>query len=149
MDDNNLKINPPLYMIGLKTSCWRCGATMPVIALLAPKVDDTEDQVCILSNIDFIPEEVLSFIQNKVPAFILKYSKTIGKKYFANTCPKCRIIYGDFFLHDEPGAPFFPSDEEEAKSLYLKEIPLSKSIEIRASLGIGVGEVILSNAKRV
>ena len=32
---------------------------MPVIALLAPKVDDTEDQVCMLSDIDYIPEEVL------------------------------------------------------------------------------------------
>ena len=131
------------------TSCWRCGAKMPVIALLAPKVDDTENQVCVLSDIDYIPEEVLSFIQNKVPTFILKYSKTIKSKYFANTCPKCRVIYGDFFLHDEPGAPFFPTDEEEAKSLYIKEIPLSKSIEIRASLCLGVGEVILSNAKRI
>ena len=122
---------------------------MPVIALLAPKVDDTEDQVCILSGVYYMPEEVVSFFQNKVPTFILKYSKTIRKKYFANTCPKCKVIYGDFFLHDEPGAPFFPSDEEEAKSLYIKEIPLSKSIEIRASLALGAGEVILSNAKRV
>ena len=136
-------------MIGLKTSCWRCGAKMPVIALLAPKVDDTEDQVCILSGIDDIPSEVLSFIQSKVPTFILKYSKTVGRKYFANTCPKCRVIYGDFFLHDEPGAPFFPSDEKEAKSLYIKEIPLSKPVEISAGLGLGVGEIILSNAKKV
>lgn len=149
MDDENLKINPPLYMIGRKTSCWRCGAIMPVIALLAPKVDDTEDQVCILSAIDDIPKEVLSFIQSKVPTFVLKYSKTVGRKYFANTCPKCRAIYGDFFLHDEPGAPFFPSDEEESKSLYIKEIPLSKPIKIRADLGLGVGEIILSNAKKV
>ena len=149
MDDRNLTINPPLYMIGLKTSCWRCGVKMPKIELLAPKVDDTEDQVCILSGIDYMPEQVLSFIQNKVPTFILKYSKTVGRKYFANTCPKCRVIYGDFFLHDEPGAPFFPSDEEDAKSLYIKEIPLSNPIEISASLSLVVGEVILSNAKRV
>ena len=93
MDNENLKINPPLYMIGRKTACWRCGAIMPVIALLAPKVDDTEDQVCILSGIDDIPKEVLSFIQSKVPTFVLKYSKTVGRKYFANTCPKCRVIY--------------------------------------------------------
>jgi len=149
MDNDKLKINPPLYMIGLKTSCWRCDAKMPVIALLAPTVDDTEDQVCILSGIENIPKKILSFIQSKVPTFVLKYSKTVGKKYFANTCPKCRVIYGDFFLHDEPGAPFFPSDEKEAKSLYIKEIPLSEPIEIGAGVSIGLGKMILKNAKKV
>jgi len=149
MDNDKLKINSPLYMIGRKASCWRCGAKMSVIALLAPKVDDTEDQVCIFSGIENIPKKILSLIQSKVPTFVLKYSKTVGKKYFANTCPKCKVIYGDFFLHDEPGAPFFPSDEKEAKSLYIKEIPLSEPIEIGAGVGIGLGEMILKNAKKV
>jgi len=149
MDDENLKINPPLYMVGCMTSCWRCGSRMPVIALLAPKVDDTEDQVCILSGIDHIPNEVLSFIQSKVPTFVLRYSKTVGKKYYANTCPKCRVISGDFFLHEDLGAPFFPPDEEQAKSLYIKEIPLSKSIEIKGDISLGVGDIILSNAKKI
>jgi hypothetical protein len=149
MDDHKLKINPPLYMIGRKISCWRCGSRMSVIALLAPKVDDTEDQVCVLSGIENIPEKILSFIQSKVPTFVLKLSKTIGSKYFANTCPKCRVIYGDFFLHEEPGAPLFPSDEKEATSLYIKEIPLSEPIEIGAGVGIGLGEMILKNAKKV
>jgi len=31
----------------------------------------------------------------------------------------------------------------------MKEIPLSKSIEIRAGLNLGLGEIILSNAKKV
>jgi hypothetical protein len=91
----------------------------------------------------------MSFIQSKVPTFKLKYSKMAGKKYFANTCPKCEVLYGDFFLHAEPGAPFFPSDEEQAKTLYMKEIPLSKSIEIRAGFNLGLGEIILSNAKKI
>ncbi len=79
----------------------------------------------------------------------LKNSKMAGKRYFANTCPKCGVLYGDFFLHAEPGAPFFPSDEQEAKSLYMKEIPLAKPVEIRAGLNLGLGEMILSNVKRI
>jgi hypothetical protein len=71
------------------------------------------------------------------------------KKYFANTCLKCGVLYGDFFLHAEPGAPFFPTDEQEAKSLYMKEIPLVKPLEIRAGSNLGLGEMILSNAKRI
>jgi hypothetical protein len=31
----------------------------------------------------------------------------------------------------------------------MKEIPLSKSIEIRAGLSLGVGEIILSSVKKV
>ncbi len=149
MNDGQITINPPLYMIGRKIACWRCEARMPVIALLAPKIDNTEDQVGILTGIEHLPGEILRFIQSKVPTFKLRYSKMAGQKYFANTCPKCRVIYGDFFLHGEPGSPFFPEDEDAAKFLYIKEIPISESIEMSAGLGFGLGEIILTNAKRV
>jgi hypothetical protein len=149
MDDDKLKINPPLFMVGIKIHCWRCEAKMPVISLLAPNVDNTEDQVCLLSGIENLPNQVLSFIQIRVPTFKLKFSKTANTKYFANTCPKCGVLYGDFFLHDEPGAPFFPEDEEDAKSLYIKEIPISRPVQIKAGLSLGLGEIILSNAKKV
>ncbi len=52
------------------------------------------------------------------------------------------MIYGDFFLHDEPGAPFFPADDEDAKLLYIREIPLNDSIEIEGGRS-GTGEIIL------
>ena len=111
MNDDTLKVNPPLFMVGLKIHCWRCDAKMSVISLLAPNVEDTEDQVCLLTGIENLPKEVLSFIQIRVPTFKLKFSKTANTKYFANTCPKCGVLFGDFFLNDEPGAPFFPEDE--------------------------------------
>ena len=147
MNNEKLKINPPLYLIGMKIPCWRCESTVSVVTLLAPHVDDTEGEICLLSNIEELPNEVLSYIQKRVPTFKFRSSKMAGSRYYANTCPKCRVIHGDFFLHAEPGAPFFPTDEKEAKSLYLTEIPLSKPIEVDASLSMGVGELILSNAK--
>ena len=112
MYDDGRKIRPPLYMIGQKIFCWRCNSRMTVIALLAPNVDNTDNQICVLSGIEDIPQDILSFIQSRVPTFKLRYSKMAGKKYFANTCPKCGVISGEFFLHDEPGAPFFPSNED-------------------------------------
>ena len=144
-----LKINPPLYLIGKKISCWRCEAKMPAVALLAPNVEDTDNQICILSDIYDLPNEVLSFIQQRVPTFKLKYSKMADAKYYANTCPKCKVISGDFFLHSEPGGPFFPIDANYAKSLYIKEIPIVNSITAEASFGLGLGELILSNAKKI
>ncbi len=144
-----LKISPPLYMIGKKVPCWRCGSKMPVITLLAPHVENGHDEVYIISGIEKLPEEVRSFIQGKVPTFIFRYSKTVKRKYFANTCPRCKVIFGDFFLDGEPGSPFFPVDEKDAKLLYIKEIPLNGSIDIDGNPGSGTGEMILENAIRV
>ena len=84
-----------------------------------------------------------------VALVIIRFSKMAGQKYFGNTCPKCGVLSGEFFLHSEPGAPFFPVDEKEARSLYLTEIPLSTAISVKASLSMGVGELILSNAKKI
>jgi hypothetical protein len=122
---------------------------MPVVTLLAPSVEDMAEEVCILSNIRYLPNELISYLQKRVPTYKLKYSKTEGEKYFANTCPVCGALSGDFFLHSEPGAPFFPEDEEEAKLLYITEVPLSIPITIRASYSMGFGDVVLEYAKRI
>lgn len=122
---------------------------MPVVAILAPNVEDTDNEIRILSDIVSLPEEVLGYIQKRVPTFKFKYSKTVGSKYFANTCPRCGVISGDFFLHSEPGAPFFPTEEEEASSLYLTEIPIKGPIHVQSGLHMGTGELILKHAKQI
>jgi hypothetical protein len=142
-----LKVLPPLYMIGKKVHCWKCGTKMPVISLLAPNVEDTDDSVCILSGIQDLPEQIYLYIQSRVPTFKFKYSKTVKHKYFGNTCPKCGVLFGDFYLSFDLGAPFFPEDENDAKSLYITEIPLENQIEFEASISLGSGEIILENAK--
>jgi hypothetical protein len=149
MASDSLKIHPPLYLIGKVVHCWKCEAKMPAVALLAPHIEDTEEQVCILSEVEILPNEITHYIQSRVPSFKLKYSKTAAQRYFANTCPKCGILSGDFFFHSEPGAAFFPTENAEAKQLYMTKIPISKPIEIKASLNIGVGELILENAKEI
>lgn len=149
MDDNKFKIRPPLYLIGKKIHCWYCNNKMPVIALLAKNVDNSGGEVCILSDIQRLPKDIYFFIKNKVPSFKLRFSKTADYKYLGNTCPKCGKLFGDFFLHSEPGSPFFPTDEDNAKSLYIREIPLNRSITVIASCGIGVGDIILKNARQL
>jgi hypothetical protein len=70
-------------------------------------------------------------------------------KLLCKYLPEVPVISGHFFLHAEPGAPFFPTSEEEARSLYMKKIPLSSSVEVDASPGFGIGELIMENAKRI
>ncbi len=149
MDEDGLKIFPPLYLVGMKINCWKCENRMTVVTILAPNIEGTANEVCMLSNIVGLPNQVLGYIQKRVPTFKFKYSKTVGSKYFANTCPTCGVISGDFFLHSEPGAPFFPTDEEEASLLYQTEIPLKDSIIVHAGLHMGTGELILNHANQI
>lgn len=119
------------------------------MAVLAPHIDDTEGQVCILTDIGSMPAEIMNYIQNRVPTYKLKFSKTVGHKYFANTRPKCGMLSGNFYLHSEPGAPFFPTDEKEAKLLYMTKIPINGPVNIEASLHVGTGELISKNVKEI
>ncbi|MBN2495433.1 MAG: hypothetical protein JXR96_12635 [Deltaproteobacteria bacterium] len=121
---------------------------MPALAIIAPNVPETEGTVCILSDIRSLPGKIRAFIQKRFPTFKLTYSRTTRSKYYANTCPKCRVLSGDFFLHSEPGGPFFPESEEEAAQLTLVEIPMDGPIEVEAGLGMGMGEIILKHARR-
>lgn len=59
------------------------------------------------------------------------------------------MISGDFHLHSEPGAPFFPTTREEAKQLTLEDVPLAGCITIRAGLGMGAGDLILKHARKL
>ncbi|MCD4745579.1 MAG: hypothetical protein K8R58_04715 [Bacteroidales bacterium] len=107
MNDDKLKINPPLYTIGQKISYWRCESRMPVIALLAPNIDDAEGQVCILSDIDDIPQKVLSFIQSKVPIFKLKNSKMAEKNILQILAPNAECCMEIFFCILNQALRFF------------------------------------------
>ena len=123
MDDDYVTVSPPLYMVGMKIGCWKCSERMTVMALLAPKVEGADNQICILSDVASLPKDVLVYIQRRVPTFQLRYSKTVQGKYYANICPSCGTLTGDFFLHSEPGAPFFPTCEEEAWSALSRRSP--------------------------
>jgi len=143
-----MRIDPPLYIASTRIHCWKCHAEMPAITLVAPDIPDGFDEVYVLSNIAHLPSEVLNFIQRTFPHFKLRYSKTTQSRYFANTCPKCHMLSGDFHLHGEPGATFCPTTPAEAQRLWLKEIPLSCPVEIEASPGAGSGELIIEHARR-
>ena len=149
MDDDSLTISPPIYMVGMKIGCWMCGERMPVVAFLAATVEGADDQVVVLSDVVALPKDVLGYVQKRVPTYQLSYSKTVQGKYYANVCPKCRMLSGDFFLHSEPGAPFFPTCAEEAGLLYLAEIPVQGPVRIRAGFHVGTGRMILKHAKRI
>ena len=143
-------ISPPVYLVGKKIACWRCGTRMSVVSIIAEVlIEGHEADIGMFTDITDLPPEMVKFIQDKVPTFKRVYSKTTNSNYYGNTCPNCRVLSGDFKLHCEPGAPFFPTDEDEAKSLYLKEIPIRDEVSIDAGVGFGPGDLIITHAKRI
>lgn len=44
-----------------------------------------------------------------------RYSRTTDSKYWANTCPNCRRLQGDFFVFNEPGGAFFPDEDDKMR----------------------------------
>jgi hypothetical protein len=51
--------------------------------------------------------EVSNLKEPKPRTIQFKYSKMANEKYWANTCPYCNSIQGNFFLYNEPDGPFF------------------------------------------
>jgi len=141
-------IRPPVYLASMRIGCWRCGAAMPVVAIVAPNVPELEGEICTLSTIKSLPAPLRSYIQKRFPTFQLKYSKTTRLRCYVNTCPACGVLSGDFFLHSEPGGPFFPTEAEEARELVIEEVPLTAAVEVDAGLGMGTGELILQYGTR-
>ena len=149
MNIDRTRIDPPLYLASTTIDCWRCAADMPAVAIVAPKVAGAHGDVCVLADIRSLPGKVRGFIQKRFPSFRLRYSKTTRSEYYANVCPRCNVLSGDFYLHSEPGGPFFPPTEAEAARLKVEEIPIAGPIEVEASFGVGCGELILEHGKRV
>jgi len=148
MDDGRFQLDPPIHLVAGETSCWRCGAPMPVVAILCENVESADEGPYILSNTTELPQELTAFVQQRCPTYRLKYSKTVGGKYYANNCPKCGVISGDFYLHSEPGAPFFPTESDEAELLTLETIPTDRPCFVHSGCGYGTGELILQYARR-
>ena len=153
MEDDKLKIELPLYMAGMMEHCWKCGEKTPIVALLTTGLVDEynpqlSDEVCILNEVTELPEDLLKYIVKRVPTYQFRYSKTAGFKYYGNTCRSCGSLQGDFYLHNEPGAAFFPNSEDEASRLFLTEIPLDSAVYLEAGIHIGTGDLILEFAQR-
>jgi hypothetical protein len=149
MDDDSFQLDPPLHLVTGETGCWRCGAAMPVVAILCENIASPDEGPYILSDTAELSPELLTFIQRRCPTYRLTFSNTVRAKYYANNCPKCSVISGDFYLHSEPGEPFFPTDPDDAALLTIETIPIDHACFARSSRGYGTGNLILQHAKRI
>ena len=87
--------------------CWRCKSEIIVFAW--PKASEWDHSG---PKVKPIPQTIQ-----------YRYSKTVGGKYWVNTCPRCNSIQGDWFLFSEPDGPFFGIRcEENSQDAYHKDM---------------------------
>lgn len=115
-------VKRPYALLKAKRFCWKCTAETPLIALAARSYyapdyhkepaqswKHCEDPI-IFTGITEISPEILDLLTEKYPFFRFTFSKTIGSKYWANTCMHCKALQGDNYNFMMPPAPFFHLD---------------------------------------
>lgn len=91
----NLGISlPTSYYRYAPYQCWKCKKEMVIYTW-----PGKESQTGVMPTHQPRP----STIQHR-------FSNTVGEKYWANCCPHCHVIQGDFHLYSEPDSPLFNLD---------------------------------------
>ncbi|RAY97104.1 hypothetical protein DP187_21585 [Enterobacter cloacae] len=81
------------------------------------------------SGVSYIADlnpRALSQIRRFSPLWRAGYSQTIQGSYYANHCPHCERLQGDFMIFSEPGGAFLPASAKHAAQirLYMIEEPI-------------------------
>ena len=152
-ETDGFAVFPPFFVVVAAIDCWNCAAPQSPIALLASHVPAFEGAACLLSDLREIPSSLDAFLSRNFPHFrraatASDSEELAGFANYANHCQACGLRFEEFYLHSEPGAPFFPDSPLEAASLRMLEVPLNETIRIKGSLGTGIVDLILRYAAR-
>ena len=99
-------VESPLYLFTVEQACYSCCAEIETIAiatnhLIDPEYDDEDamnGEVCLLSDIESLPREILDAIQAEHPSYQARHSHTAGFEYLMTVC-KCGAHQGDHYVH--------------------------------------------------
>lgn len=87
--------------------CWKCGKEMVVFKWCHGRIE---------GEIEKPPEPIPKTIKER-------YTSTSDETYWANVCPHCDNVQGDWFLSVEPDSPFFTlHDIEDTKESFESDI---------------------------
>lgn len=151
----NLRLFSPLLLLSATTSCWHCKAPFTAVAVGAHAIEDdgeamgelTEtDDMFIIRELDVMPEALLAELTARNPSYRREHSNTVGGSYYANTCPECDRLTGDFFLHAQPGGAFFPTSTAEAAAIKVERLKFPEPVLVGGTWGYGTGDFILAHA---
>ncbi|WP_197068263.1 DUF5710 domain-containing protein [Candidatus Soleaferrea massiliensis] len=148
-----------IFIVESQQKCWKCGQSTRVVGLGIgefvhiygdaddPHFEIVEDYVepgeelhlAWADNENDIPPKLLKYLKD---TYSVKtgYSKTIGRKCFANHCDCCGVLQGNWFLFNEPDSPLSScvgGDEliERMCKLKIKGIPIKDDLQLDWNVG--------------
>ncbi len=142
-----------VYLSESKSDCWDCGKETPVFCLCASGFEDEDNDpyddytsfFVTLSNLKHCGDDLKEIIGRHAPEYFKDSSKQAGGRYFMNHCKHCHAKLGDFFMHEEPGGSFFPTDRKDAQRVSLREIKgLEGAVLVSDGYGLTVPNMIYS-----
>ena len=144
-----------IYLLDSQRPCFRCGRPTNVVGLgvgeffllsddgTGPRYEFFEDRIDPGEEIhlawtedeDDIPPKLLDYIKRNYPVRT-GFSKTLGRRCFANHCQHCGAMQGNWFLFQEPDSPlssdaFGQELEERMQRLRIKQIPIEDNLLLR------------------
>lgn len=96
------------YVAAARTRCWKCRAVIEVICIYCESglIGGELYREFSVGHVTAV-DEALRRQLARWPFFRVGFDRSEGHRCFANHCPRCRSLQGDYFLHCEPGGAFF------------------------------------------
>lgn len=128
-----VSVGGPLYLFTMRQPCYSCGTDVEVVAIVTknfidPEYDDPEamrGEVCLLSNVGSLPEEILEIVQARYPQYMPRWSQTMEMDYLMTVC-RCGAHQGDHYVHKA----FFNAACYEPETIKVEKLLLEGSWEI-------------------
>jgi hypothetical protein len=99
-------VSSPLYLFALRQPCYSCASDIETIAIATAKLVDLDfddpqgmaGEVCLLSNVQSVPAEIMEQVICRHPKYELRYSGMAEQEYLMTVC-QCGAHQGDFYVH--------------------------------------------------
>ncbi|PSL47175.1 hypothetical protein CLV51_10220 [Chitinophaga niastensis] len=129
--------------------CWKCDHSNRVIAIASnyfyeKDMNERDEAVWLEQNfftlfqqISDISSNLQAFLKDYYPDYKSGYSQTADGYYWYNHCESCKSIQGDWFLFDEAGSVFNPTEKDAAARIILKNFQLKYAPLIDAGYTYG------------
>jgi len=157
-EEDLMTLVPPVFMVESRAECWKCCQGVTVVTLASClAAEETEPgrvrgaaEGCLelFCDITYLPSPLLPTLRRLNPGYRKRFSKTAGASYFMNHC-RCGAQLGDFYLHAEPGAAFFPVEQEMAASMKLHGVLRVGTLRIAGGAHSSSPNLIQEHAQRI
>ena len=129
--------------------CWKCQHENRIIAIAGnyfyeKDINERDEAVwleqdffTLFQQIATISGNLAAFLQDNYPHFKLASAPDTGQHYWFNHCTVCNAVQNDWFLFDEAGSVFNPTEREAATKLLLRNFNLKYAPLIDAVYCLG------------